>query len=212
MGLIAVFDFDGTLIKRDSMVLLFLKHFRFSFMDLYIFFKISAHAARFFLKSYSRKRFKEIYLNLVTRLSGFRYNKDAFAEFADYLRGIIFPEAVKEINRLKKKGYKTILLSASPDLYLDIIGKALGFSNVICTRTINEDGVIRIKGLNCYGKNKIEMLLNKFPRERINWDLSFCYTDSPSDEELLGMFGNPLIVNNKDFARKSTGARHVNWK
>jgi len=212
MGLIAVFDFDGTLIKRDSMVLFFLKHFRFSFLDLYIFFKITVHAVRFFLKSYSRKRFKEIYLNLVIRLSGFRENKDAIEIFSDYLYGIIFPGAVKEINRLKKKGYKTILLSASPDLYLDDLGKTLGFSKVICTRTTDEDGVVRIKGLNCYGKDKIKMFLGEISREEINWDLSYCYSDSPSDSELLGMFGNPYIVNNKGFAKRSIGMKHVNWK
>ncbi len=212
MELIAVFDFDRTLIKKDSMILLFFRYFNLSIKNVPNFFRLIPETLKYFLKIYSQKQFKEKYINLVIPLSGFKDREALFDDFSKYLLGIIFKTAKKKINELKKRGYKTILLSASLDLYLEKISNELGFSELICTRTIYSNDRIVITGLNCYGKNKKKMLLDKHKKDRVDWNGSYCYTDSESDKGLLDLFGNSYIVNNARFGKKNPDFKSVVWK
>jgi len=88
----------------------------------------------------------------------------------------------------------------------------LGFSELICTRTTYSENKIAICSLNCYGKDKIKMLLDKYREDRVDWKRSYCYTDSESDKGLLDLFGNPYIVNNTRFGKRSPDSRSVIWK
>ena len=203
MELIALFDFDGTLINKDSMVLFFFRYFNLSIKNIPNFSRIILETAKYFLKIYSQKQYKERYINLITASSRFKDRDALFDDFSNYLLGLVFQTAKKKIIEFRKKGFKTILLSASPDLYLEKISQELGFSELICTRTAYIDNRIVINGLNCYGDNKIMMLLDKCKKDRIDWKGSYCYTDSESDRGLLNLFGNPYIVNNVRFGKKN---------
>ena len=144
------------------MVLLFFRYFKLSFKSIPGLCRLIFETLKYFLKIYSQKQFKEKYINLVISLSGFKDKEALFDDFSNYLLGIVFETAKEKISELKKRGFKTILLSASLDLYLEKMGKELGFSELICTRTAYSDHRIVISGLNCYGKNKIKMLLEKY--------------------------------------------------
>lgn len=212
MELIAVFDFDGTIIKKDSMILFFFRYFKLSIKNLPNFCKLIFETLKYFLKISSQKQFKEKYINLVISLYGFKDRKILFDDFSKYLLGLVFETAKKKIIEFNKGGFKTILLSASPDLYLEKIAKGLGFSELICTRMTCSDNRVVVSGLNCYGKNKIKMLLDKYPEDRVDQKASFCYTDSESDRGLLSIFGNPYIVNNIRFGKKNPDFKSVIWK
>ena len=212
MELIAVFDFDGTLIKKDSMILFFLRYFDLSIKNLPNFCRLILETLKYFLKIYSQKQFKEKYINLIIASSRLKDREALFKDFSKYLLEMVFKTAKKKIIEFKKNGYKTILLSASPDLYLEKISKGLGFSELICTRTAYIDNRTVISSLNCYGNNKIKMLLNKYKEDRVDWEGSYCYTDSQSDRGLLNLFGNPHIVNNIRFGKKNPDFKSVIWK
>ena len=212
MELIAVFDFDGTLIKKYSMVLFFFRYFYLSIKNVPNFYRLVYETLKYFLKIYSQKEFKEKYINLVIDSSRFKDIDALFDDFSKYLLGLVFMGTKEKIIELKNKGYKTILLSASPDLYLEKISRELGFSELICTETACSDSKIAVSGLNCYGKNKIKMLLDSFREDRVNWKGSYCYSDSESDRALLNLFGNPYIVNNVRFGKKNPDFKSVIWK
>ena len=212
MELIAVFDFDGTLMKKDSMTLLFFRYFHLSIKNIPNIFRLFFETLKYFLKIYSQKQFKEKFINLVISLSGHKDIDVLFDDFSNYLLGLVFETAKKKIIKFRKKGFRTILLSASPELYLEKISKELGFDELICTRTIYNNNKIAISGLNCYGKDKIRMLLDKYLEDRVAWEGSYCYTDSESDKGLLNLFGNPYIVNNGRFGKKNPNFKSVIWK
>ncbi len=65
MELIAVFDFDGKLIKKDSMVLFFFRYFYLSIKNVPNFYRLVYETLKYFLKIYSQKEFKEKYINFV---------------------------------------------------------------------------------------------------------------------------------------------------
>ncbi len=212
MELIAVFDFDGTLIKKDSMILFFFRYFNLSIRNVPNFYRLILETLKYFLKIYSQKQFKEKYINLVIDSSRFKDTKILFNDFSNYLLGLVFETTKKKIIALKKKGYKTILLSASLDLYLEKISRELGFSELICTRTTYCDNKIVISSLNCYGKNKIKMLLDNNKEDEVDWKRSYCFTDSESDMGLLSLFGKTHIVNNVRFGKKNPDYKSVIWK
>ena len=51
-----------------------------------------------------------------------------------WVRGRLRGEVVERLASHRAAGLRTILLSASPDLYVPTIGDALGFDEVVCTR------------------------------------------------------------------------------
>ena len=212
MGLIAVFDFDGTLIKDDSMVLFFRRYYKYSRNNTGILITLVWETIKFFVKINSQKQFKEKFLNIVIRSLKNTGLEEIIPDFSKFLLKKISKDALIEINRLKEKNYETILLSASCDFYLSQIKEALGFSKLICTETCIKDDKIIITGENCYGRNKILRLLEQYPKDSIDWQNSYCFTDNLSDSGLLSLFGNPFAINNKKLAAKNPGFKHLVWE
>jgi len=211
MGLIAVFDFDGTLIKEDSIVLFFRRYYKYSLGNTGIFLALVCETIKFFMKINSQKQFKEKFINLVISSIKNKSLEEIIPDFSKFLLWKILKDALLEINRLKEKGFETVLLSASLDFYLTQIKETLGFSKLICTQTSLIAGKIIITGENCYGKNKIARLLAQYPKDSTDWQNSYCFTDNPSDSGLLSLFGNSFAVNNK-LAEKNPGVKHLVWK
>ena len=212
MELIAVFDFDRTLIKRDSMVLFFLRYFNFSWKNIPDLFRLSLETIKFFLKIYSQNQYKEKFLNLIVNSSRIKDPEKIADDFSEYLLRLVFKDAKKEISKLKENGFELVLLSASPDFYLEKIKDSLGFSKLICTKTNMKNGKIIISGEDCYGKNKLKMLLDEYRRENVNWGKSYCFADNKSDKHLLSLFGNAFVVNNKRFKKDNSNFELLIWK
>lgn len=212
MGLIAVFDFDGTLIRKDSMVLFFHRYYKFSWNNIGISIRLAWETMKFFIRINSQKQYKEKFLNIVIRSLKNKNLQEITSDFSNYLLKKIFKDALIEINRLKEKGYETILLSASCDFYLREIKEALGFSKLICTETCFKDDRILITGKNCYGENKILKLLDQYPQDSVDWENSYCFADNLSDSGLLSLFGNSVAVNNNKLTLKNPGLRYLTWK
>ena len=212
MGLIAVFDFDGTLIKSDSMVLFFRRYYKYCWNNTGILIMLIWETIKFFMRINSQKQFKEKFLNIVIRSSKNTGLEEITPDFSKFLLKKISKDALREINSLKEKGYETILLSASCDFYLREIKEALGFSKLICTETCLKDDKIIITGENCYGGNKILRLLEQYPKNYIDWQNSYCFTDNLSDWRLLSLFGHPVAVNNNKLTAKTPGFKHLVWK
>jgi HAD superfamily hydrolase (TIGR01490 family) len=211
MGLIAVFDFDGTLIREDSMLLFFRRYYNYSLSNTGISIALVRETIKFFMKINSQKQFKEKFINIVISSIKNISLGVIIPDFSRFLLTKISLDALSEINKLREKGYEIILLSASPDFYLKEIKKTLGFSKLICTQTCLKDDKIIITGENCYGQNKIARLLEQYPVDSIDWQNSYCFTDNVSDSDLLSLFGNSFVVNNKKLAARNHRYKHLNW-
>ncbi len=210
MKKIAVFDFDGTMIKQDSMVLFFFAYFDFNIRSLPVFFKILFGAAKYMLKLESQLSFKQKYINTALKYAKTKDSRQLSEDFSHLLLSKVSPHAIAWIKKLKSQGYALVLLSASIDLYLEKVYKELGFTHLICTNVTEEDGKYAIEK-NCYGPHKIEMLRDHYKEEEIDWRSSYCFTDGSSDKDLLDLFGHPYIINNKRFYRKNPRFRFQKW-
>lgn len=212
MEIIAVFDFDGTIIKRDSMLLFFLRYFNLSFKSIKNMLYLIIESIKFFLKISTQKQYKERFINLIINSSKIKdFNKLA-DDFSEYLIKKIYSDAKQKIIELKKSNYELVLLSASPDFYLKRIKDKLGFSKLICTRTNFKYGKIIITSKNCYGKDKVEMFLDEYRTKKINWKKSYCFSDNKSDRNLLRYFSQAYIINNKRLKKNNPDFNLLIWK
>ena len=212
MKKIAVFDFDGTLIKKDSMVLFFFRYFKF--LSLHGFLnapQLLIDTLKFALKLYSRKQYKEKFINSIIDSSKINDIDKLANDFSEYLLTKIYIDARRKIETLKRDGFELVLLSASPDFYLKKIKDKLGFSKLICTKTYYKDGKIIINGKNCYGKNKIKVFLDEYKIKDINWKESYCFSDCNSDKKLLSYFGKSYFINNKKLAKNNPQFKYLRW-
>lgn len=212
MKKIAVFDFDRTLIEKDSMVIFLFRYFNFkSFKNMLRFVKLFFETALFFLKIYSQIKYKEKFLNSILISSKTKDLNKISLDSSNYLIEYIFPQALSKIKKLEEEGYELVLLSASPDFLLKNIASKLGFSKLIATKTniINKKIIVE---KNCYGKNKLKMLLDEYNKGDVNWEQSYCFADDSSDKYLLDYFGNPIVINNKRLAKRNPRYKYVEWK
>jgi HAD superfamily hydrolase (TIGR01490 family) len=124
----------------------------------------------------------------------------AVAEFADafaerWVRPRLHGPAFDRLTEHLSSGHRVVLLSASPDLYVEAVGRALGIPEVVCTRvrcTADAwDG--SLDGANCKGEEKLARLRGHLGAD--GWaGESFAYGDSRSDLPVLKWATHGFLV------------------
>jgi len=184
----AIFDLDGTISRRDT-YLAYLAGFalrhpkRWRRMP-----GLPFDVLRFKLglkdNTWLKQRFLSAVLGGVSRQS-LRAWTATFNE--RLMRRGLRPRALRQIRKHKEQGYRLILISASPDLYVDDLSRRLGFSESICTCVewdANGRLTGRLDGKNCYGAEKCVRLKRYFGEDRRHWHV-IAYSDHHSDLPLL---------------------------
>ena len=195
MKKLAVFDFDGTITKKDS------------FNELIIF---QAGKIKFWVGmlknmptiiSYLRKKttnakMKECLFNYFFRnLTKTEYQQLAYDFANQRLPELIRPNMQKIIKKHQKEHTRLVILSASFEDWLIPWATANGFQDVICTEysfRSNQKGITIFENKSCYGKNKVKMLKEKFP----NWSeyKTYAYGDGKSDYPFMKEATEAFIV------------------
>jgi len=116
------------------------------------------------------------------------------------------PDALRTIDQHRQRGDRLLLLSASPDLYVEPLGRRLGFSQVLASkvqwRADRLDG--HFAGPNLRGVEKlraIEALRAANPGCFIS-----AYGDARADLEHLRVVDAPMLVNGRPAARRAAEA------
>ncbi len=110
---------------------------------------------------------------------------DAFADsvMATGMR----PDMLERIERHRRQGHELVIVSASPELYVERLGRLLGVDAVIGTRLeVDEAGCLtgRLAGLNCRGPEKVARLRAWLGEDAT---VAFAYGNSGGDRELLAL-------------------------
>ena len=200
---LAVFDFDGTLMKADSLPFLlkiwgslgyprykqWLMYVRIG--GLYIRYKLGMNGRM------SKETMKKTAFQKFTRIfSGM--NRQQIHEFFKDAAQRIMPElneqVINEIDKVKKQGYHTVLLSGFYHELLELIAQRVGIDSVLGTKMhFNGEQVDAKKKLTIRtGQDKVERILEEFGDA--DFSESCAYADSISDLGLLEMVGTPIAV------------------
>ena len=125
-----------------------------------------------------------------------------------------FASARAAIQAHARAGDHLVLMSASPDLYVPAIGRALGFQEIICTG-VRWDGERldgRLSTANCRGEEKVRHLRQL--RERVPGAAS-AYGNSITDIAHLALVEHGVLVNGTRGARRTacrTGLTCERWR
>ena len=194
----AIFDFDRTLTKRDSIFNLLGYTFRkYPIRYILVFFKTLFIALTFYN---FRIRIKQSVLSILKFLT----EDDLKAFIKDLYENEILKDGEEEVNKLKEEGYFLILNSASPEVYLKYIKEYMPFDVLIGTRVSKN---IKIKENN-RGEAKVKRM-----REDIkgfdNLDIVKTYSDSyTADKPILELAKEKYLINSN---RKIEGYDNLWW-
>jgi HAD superfamily hydrolase (TIGR01490 family) len=131
---LAVFDLDGTITRHDTLVPYLIGYARRHPAGLWRLWRLPFTLARYVLGLSDRGTLKSSLIRQVM-LGAPRAAVEAWSEefCRDRLPSLVHPKALQAIGRHRAAGDRLVLLSASVDLYVPAIGKALGFDETICT-------------------------------------------------------------------------------
>lgn len=209
-------DFDDTLAKGDSILPYLLYCIRRGLAPRRQLLKAAFAFLRWKLQPSTGRAAKEVSLSYIAGRSVTEMDDIARDFFRTVHQKDFFREGVKEMQALRDKGVKVVVVSASGDVYMRVLPEFLPCDEVICTVCEVKDGVYTGKvGKNCKGDEKVRRI-NAWLQERnltIDKDASSGYGDSPSDAPMLLLTASPVLVNPKKKLRKAipTG-RIVHWE
>lgn len=191
----AIFDVDNTIINVDSMfAMLFFGIKKRPLIVLYIPI-ILIKVILYFFKIIDVKKAKEAIYFPIKFL-----DENDLEEFYDcVLVKKIYPEIMEILKKHKEDGYHTLLVSASPEVYLKYFKKNIYVDDIIGTRLkkLNERYTNIIEGENCKGLEKVKRINQYLEKNdlKIDFEKSFAYSDSLSDKPMLSLVGNRYKVN-----------------
>jgi phosphatidylglycerophosphatase C len=183
---VAAFDFDGTLTRRDTLFP-FLMHTLGMAAFVRHMFALSPTLAGYGLGMIRNDIAKEkVFVRCLAGMTmdELRQKGELFA--ANILPNLLRPEAMQRLRWHKQQGHRCVVISASLDLYVRPWAIAAGFGDVIATHLqTHETGLVtgKLSGANCFGIEKVRRL------QALLGDLNgytlYAYGDSRGDRELL---------------------------
>ena len=183
---LAVFDFDGTITRKDTL-LEFIKFSKGKFRFYFCFLLFSPMLAAMKLKLLSNQTVKQLVFAYLYKGVHIEEFSKWGMEFSAVIDKMLLPKAVEALKSHKDNGDKAVIISASIENWVKPWANKMGIDMVLATKAeTDKNGLLtgRFSTKNCYGKEKVNRLLNAFPN-RDNYKL-VAYGDSRGDKELIG--------------------------
>lgn len=207
MEKIIIFDYDGTLIKKDTVPFLMKKYSEYGYGKLKVLNMYRKLGYKYFQYKFSenidKEKFKLYATNaFFTLFKGMEEKEicDFFERTAKDAVKNLDPKMIELLNRGKKEGYKIVLISGAFNRYLGPLAKKIGIdyvrgSDIPFRKSENGKSYLDYdtEFVLVNGKMKAEKALD-LPFE-VDWKNSFSYADSYHDEDILKLVGNPVAVN-----------------
>lgn len=188
--ILALFDFDGTITKHDTL-LLFLKYYKGAWFFLKNMVIMSPILVLYLLRIIPNWKAKQLILKRFLfgeTITVFHQKCHSFVR--DVLPADIRPSALKCIKNHQRSGAKVIVVTASPENWVNPWCAQIGLS-CIGTRLEVVNGKLtgKLVGYNCYGQEKVRRIsdvveLNQFHQIE-------AYGDSKGDRPMLKLATHP---------------------
>lgn len=199
---LAIFDFDGTLYRKETFTLL-MKHLkehstygsrynRFfrsillpyfsSKIKIYPEEKMKANLMHKYLKTFKGLSKSELYTY--------------FREVANEMEHDMNKEVIARMRKHKEEDYYIMIVSGAFMPLLEEIAKDLPVDHIIGTEVpfSHDKFAHNVPIDHVHAARKTELIHEFFQHQTIDWDNSFAYGDSYSDLAVLQLVGNPVAV------------------
>ena len=207
---LAIFDFDGTMIKGDSIVAYVKTAARRKKVPAWRLGLLGLLALPYYMGFLTDERYKQIALSFYGKLTPGEQAELDCAFAGEDLLPRVYGMAQIRLEERKKEGCLCLMVSASTENYMRLVSRALGFDALLCT-PLGGDGKI---GRNCKGDEKARRLREYLEKNGIAADFasSYAYADGKSDLPILCLCGRAVQVNPKRALRKAApGMAYERW-
>lgn len=208
---LAVFDFDGTMIEGDSIVAFIRMARRHGLLSLSECIGLAARAIPYALGITTAVKYKEKALAFFYEMPEEDRKRMCEDFVRDELLPRVYPAALKRLRAHREEGCLCLLVSASTDNYMPLVGKALGFDGTVCSQLDDEGRVT----FNCKGENKPLGLRRYLSGHNIqpDWPNSHAYGNSLSDLPVLKKCGSGVLIDpGLKLRRAAPGMPRESWR
>ena len=192
-AVVAAFDFDGTLTRRDT-----LKPFLARGLGwpryLYALLRCLPWLAGYALRVVPNDVAKQKLMLATLKGRSTTEIKDWTTRWLVHdFAGQLQPWTMAQLAWHQQAGHCCVMVSASPDVYLDRVAKQLGFDALICTEMETSRGCLtgRMQTPNCHGEQKVLRLkawmVKRFGVAATHELTLYAYGDSKGDQPMLRM-------------------------
>jgi HAD superfamily hydrolase (TIGR01490 family) len=182
---IAAFDLDGTLTRRDTLIDFLIKTIGYRKLAMGLFVNSPMLMKHLFGIISSETAKQTMFTHFFKGWRVGEFDRQCHVYSSSRLPYLLKGEALSRCDWHKKQGHRLVCVSASIRNWVAPWALQYGFRNVIATEIETDGGMItgRFRGRNCNGPEKVRRFLEIFP-ERDRYTL-FAYGDSRGDEQLL---------------------------
>ncbi len=213
----ALFDLDGTVAKGDSILPMIRYAMKTRFASKTHLPFIALAFLGYSLHFINDTRAKEMAIAFLRGKTRAQVRDFAESFCRDVLQKRIFPGAREEIKARREEGLRVLLVTASPDFYLEPLLEELQLDGIIGTRAdVTPEGIYtgRIAGLNCRNVEK-PLRIAEYLAARgyeLDTESSYGYGDSAHDWPMMSLTKHPVAVNAKKALLARCGdCRRVTW-
>ena len=188
---VAAFDFDGTLTRRDTLMPFLARGLgwpRFLLALLKCSPWLAAYALRLLRNDVAKARLLRATLSGVSTAQAQDWTTRWLARD---LSGQLRPWTLARLAEHQQAGHCCVMVSASPDIYLVRVARKLGFEGLVCTEmeVQGERLTGRMRTPNCHGEQKVlrlkSWLAERFDAASLNALTLHAYGDTAGDKPLL---------------------------
>ena len=183
---IAFFDFDGTITTKDTL-LEFIKFSKGTFRFYFGFLLNSPYIVAYKLKLISNQAAKEKVLQFFFRNMSLSAFQDSCDQFTDQvLPKLIRPQALQEIEKLKKEGTTIVIVSSSLQNWIRKWAEQKEVELIATCLDIQNDRLTgKISGYNCHGQEKLNRINKEYTLS--DYEEIYAYGDSAGDKPMLSI-------------------------
>lgn len=187
---LALFDFDGTLTRKDSFPA-FLTYMLGATGFAKALIKASPTIVAWKYGRATNQQAKEALLSAALKGKSQSTIEQAGQAFAERcLPKLLRPQAEALLQKHQALEHETLLVSASPDAWMNPIAKKLHIK-LISSRLAYKEGIFlgKLQGKNCYGQEKVERIKQALSLDQ--YSRIYAYGDSRGDKEMLELASHP---------------------
>ncbi|TGD71948.1 HAD-IB family hydrolase [Mangrovimicrobium sediminis] len=208
---LAIFDFDGTLISGYSAVDLVREQFRRGDLSPAQLFELITAMASFSLGSMGFSAMMNVGAQFLQDIEETTYQGVSRKLYREHIARRVYPESRALVQAHLARGHTVAVISSATPYQVLPAARDLGIEHVLCTDLEVEDG--RFTGSvvrpTCFGQGKVRAAEGLAKRFKARLSDAFFYSDSTDDLDLLEVVGKPVALNPSD--RLARVAQEQQW-